>query len=117
MKIIKKRLKSGEDMSFWLKDYSILLNKLDYLQFKLTDKELSSAERTAAEGELQYCLDRKEQFEKLVSKFDSIEQKILYEKYVNSKTLVQIAHELGYSEHYIHNKHSQIKRLIKFSES
>lgn len=104
-------------MSFWLKDYSILLNKLDYLQFKLTDKELSPAERTAAEGELQYCLDRKEQFEKLVSKFDSIEQKILYEKYVNSKTLVQIAYELGYSEHYIHNMHSQIKRLIKFSES
>lgn len=62
-------------MSFWLKDYSILQNKLDYLQFKLTDKELSSAERNAAEGELQYCLDRKEQFEKLVSKFDSIEQK------------------------------------------
>jgi len=75
MKINKKRLRSGEVMSFWLKDYSILLNKLDYLQFKLTDKELSSAERTAAEGELQYCLDRKEQFEKLVSRFDSIEQK------------------------------------------
>ncbi|WP_427108460.1 hypothetical protein [Lysinibacillus xylanilyticus] len=103
-------------MSFWLKDYSILLNKLEYLQFKLTDKELSSTERTAAEGELQYCFDRKEKFEKLVSKFDSIEQKILYEKYVNGKTLIQVAEELGYSEHYIYDKHSQIKRLIKFSE-
>ncbi|WP_374963769.1 hypothetical protein [Lysinibacillus sp. RS5] len=103
-------------MSFWLKDYSILLNKLEYLQFKLTDKELSSTERTTAEGELRYCLDRKEQFEKLVSKFDSVEEKILYQKYVNGKTLVQVAVELGYSEQYIRNKHSEIKRLIKFSE-
>ena len=50
-------------MSFWLKDYANLLEKLEYLQFKLTDPELNEQEKQDTENQLQFCVERKAQFE------------------------------------------------------
>lgn len=103
-------------MSFWLKDYANLLEKLEYLQFKLTDPELNEQEKQDTENQLQFCVERKAQFEQLVSKFDSLEQRILYRKYVEGKTLESIASELEYSANYIYNKHSEILKILRFYE-
>ncbi|MFW7190051.1 hypothetical protein [Lysinibacillus sp. BNK-21] len=103
-------------MAFWLKDYASLLEKLEYLQFKLTDPEMNEQEKQDTEKQLQFCVERKAQFEQLVSKFDSLEQRILFRKYVEGKTLESIASELEYSANYIYNKHSEILKILRFYE-
>lgn len=100
-------------MSFWLKDYAKMLEKIEYLRFKLTDPHLTIDDEENTKLELENCLSRKGQFEHLLKKFRSIEQKILYEKYVEGKTLVQISIELGYSDSYIKKRHAEVVRIIK----
>lgn len=52
----------------------------------------------------------------LINRFEGVETKILKKKYVFGMTLREIAYDLGYSEQYIRNKHSEIIKRIKFLE-
>lgn len=103
-------------MSFWLKDYAKLLEKMEYLQFKLTDPYLTLDEKKETKDEIGHCRTRKQHFEELVSKFNSIEQKILFEKYVQGKTLEQLAMDLNFSPSYIKKVHANTMRIIKMLE-
>lgn len=104
-------------MTFWLKDYAALLERIEYEKFKLTDPDLTTEEKEQTNQELKCCLDRKQQFEQLIQKFNSFEQKILYGRYVEGKTLEQIAVKTGYSYNYTKQKHAETMRLVRFSES
>lgn len=122
----------------WLKDYQRLEDEITYLEhnlmrsknelkrwvhgdlakYKLTaDSEGAKLEERieVIEFELAHKMNDLHDLKKLILKFKGIEQKIIYGKYVEDKTLEQVAEDLGYSAQYIYAKHAQIKRLLSFN--
>lgn len=122
----------------WLLDYQKLKEEIEYLEYKLErekrelrrwvygdlqdvklqeDSIASGLEERieAYEKELQRKKDDLEKAKKLISTFKGLDNQILYKKYVEGKTLVEIAKELNYSEQYIYNKHAQIMKMINFA--
>ena len=90
----------------------------DLQDVKLQEDSIASGleERIEAyEKELQRKKDDLEKAKKLISTFKGLDNQILYKKYVEGKTLVEIAKELNYSEQYIYNKHAQIMKMINFA--
>lgn len=123
----------------WLKDYRKLEEDITYLEFKLerSKRELNrwvggdlwnvklTAESDGAkleehieaiEYELAHKLNDLHDLKKLICTFSGLEYKILYRKYVELKTIENIAEELGYSPRYIYNKHSQILRMMDYAQ-
>lgn len=52
---------------------------------------------------------------KLIGTFRGLDNKILYKKYVEGKTLVSIADKLDKIPNYIYNKHEQIMKMIEYA--
>ena len=52
----------------------------------------------------------------MISKFDTLENKIIIGKYIEGKTLEEIAEQHQYSTQYIYNKHAQLKKTFKIVE-
>lgn len=122
----------------WLLDYQKLSNEIDYLEYKLERekrelKRWSSGdlynvklnEKSIASGledtifnieyELAHKMNELLNAERLIKTFRGLENKILYGKYVEGKTLVTIADDLNKSPNYIYNKHAEIMRMIDFA--
>lgn len=123
----------------WLKDYQKLEEQITYFEMNLdkTKRELKrwKNERDlgkyklqadslgaqveekieAIEYELAHKMNDLYDLDNLIKKFKGIEQKIIYGKYIEDKTLEQVAEDLGYSSQYIYMKHAEIKRLLNFS--
>ncbi|EOO23471.1 hypothetical protein IIU_07032 [Bacillus cereus VD133] len=123
----------------WLKDYQKLEDEIIYLENDLdrSKKELKrwvygdlqevrlTAESEGAklenriavrEHDLAHKMNDMHNLIKIVGTFHGLENKIMYGKYVEGKTLEKIAEELEYSPRYIYNKHSQIKRTIEYAQ-
>lgn len=123
----------------WLKDYRNLEDRICYLENNLlrSKRELKrwvygdlqevrlTAESEGAkledrivaiEYELALVMNDMHNLIKIVSTFHGLENKIMYGKYVEGKTLESIAEELNYSPRYIYNKHAQIKRTIEYAQ-
>lgn len=60
---------------------------------------------------------RKKEIISLVDKFEGLEHKILKMKYIENKTLEEVAEELGYSYQYIRRKHAELIKRISFSKT
>lgn len=122
----------------WLKEYRRIEEDIFYLESNLerTKRELGrwtlgdlskyklepeskGAKLEELIEELEYEIAHKMNdlydIKKMIKKFKGIEQKIIYGKYIEDKTLEEVAEDLGYSAQYIYAKHAQIKRLIDFS--
>jgi DNA-directed RNA polymerase specialized sigma subunit len=122
----------------WLQDYQKIEEEIAYLEFELNrnKKELSrwmygdledvklNAKSKAAkleeiirniEHELAHKMNDLYDAKKLISKFKGLDNQILYGKYVEGKTLTEIAYELGYTPGHIYNKHAQIVKMIDFA--
>lgn len=122
----------------WLLDYQKLKEEIEYLEYKIEREkrelkrwvygdlqDVKLQEDSIASGleerievyekELQRKKDDLEKAKKLISTFKGLDNQILYKKYVEGKTLVEIAKELNYSEQYIYNKHAQIMKMINFA--
>ncbi|AQY42263.1 hypothetical protein P4V72_28470 [Bacillus thuringiensis] len=123
----------------WFKDYKKLEDEIIYLEnklhrskrelmrwsvgdlskYKLTaDSDGAKIEEhiAAIEYELANKMNDQYDLKKLISKFEGLENKILFGKYVQRKTLESIARELGYSSSYVYQKHAEISRRIKLAE-
>lgn len=123
----------------WLKDYQKLKDEIAYLEFELNRykrelkrwtygdlqdvklEEKSIASRLEEKiAEVEYELAHRENdlydMKKLIKTFKGLDHKILYGKYVEGKTLEQIAEELNYSASYIYKRHAEIMRMIKFAK-
>ncbi|HDR4881364.1 TPA: hypothetical protein QCR18_000567 [Bacillus cereus] len=123
----------------WLKDYQKLEEDMAYLDYNLdkTKAELKRwvsgdlrEVRLTAESEGAKVEERMEAIEyelahkmnamydllKLISKFKGLENKVLKMKYVDGRTLEEIAENMNYSSSYIYKKHAEIIRIIKFAE-
>lgn len=121
----------------WLKDYQKLEEDIVYLEFELSrnKKELkrwvqgdlydvklneksiaSNLEETifALEYELAHKMNDLYDAKKLISTFKGLENQILYKKYVEGKTLENVAEELKYSYSHISKKHAELIRTINF---
>ena len=124
----------------WLKDYQQLEYDIAYLEQNLertkrelkrwVEGDLSKVKLTAdshgakvediiirIETELAHKRHDLDDIKRLVSTFEGLEHKILVGKYIDGKTLEDVAEELGYSAQYIYNKHAQIRRMVSFAES
>lgn len=122
----------------WLRDYQRIEEEIVYLEFelsrnkkeldrwvygdlqkvKLTDQSKAAhLEETIEhiEYELAHKMNDLYDAKKLISRFNGIENKILYEKYVNGKTLTEAAYELGYAPGHVYNKHAEIMKRINFA--
>lgn len=121
----------------WLNDYHNLIRKIEYTEYQI---EVSKAElKRWVEGDLQgvrltkdsqssrlehhiECYEK--QLQHLVSqlkdlkdfifKFNDLDSRILYKKYIEDKPLEEIAFELGYSYGHIKRCHAALVKLIKF---
>lgn len=122
----------------WLKDYQRLEEDIIYLEFelnrykrelkrwvygdlqdvKLTDKSIASnLENKIAfiEYELAHKMNDLYDAKRLISTFKGLENQIIYKKYVEGKTLVEVAGELDYTPGHIYNKHSEIIKRIDYA--
>lgn len=61
--------------------------------------------------------DRQKQIIEVIDKFDGLEHKILKMRFIDGYKIAKIAEELGYSEQYIKNKHSELMKRIEFKTS
>lgn len=135
-------LERGEGVSKfqWLKDYLEIEEGIVLLEYNLqrTKKELHryingdlqnvklTAESDGAkleeriekiESQLAHKMNDLYDLKKIVNRFKKLEHQILVKKYIEGKTLEVAAEELGYTSQYIYNKHSEIRRMIAFSET
>lgn len=133
------RNKAGEHVLYeWLIDYQKLEDEISYLEFNLdrSKKELRrwvsgdlqgvklSRESISAnleenifniEYELAHKMNDLYDAKKLLGTFKGLENQILYKKYVEGKTLTEVAYELGYTPGHIYNKHAQLKKMIDYA--
>ncbi|WP_152658282.1 hypothetical protein [Oceanobacillus sp. CFH 90083] len=123
----------------WLKDYQNLSNEIDYLEYrlqrekrelrrwvqgdlyglKLKEKSIASGlEEKIAEIEYELACKMNDQYdaENLIRMFDGLDNKILFKKYVEGKSLEVAAVELNYSASHIRKIHADIVKRIKFIE-
>lgn len=124
----------------WLKNYQKLEDEIAELEFKIdrnknelnrwVSGDLAKVKLTAdshgsqleelieiGERELAHKMNDLENMKKLINTFRGLENKILYMKHVEGKTLISIADELGKSPNYIYNKHAQIMKMIDYAHS
>ena len=122
----------------WLLDYQKLSEEIDYIDYqldrekrelkrwvegdlqdvRLTEESIASSleERIEViEYELAHKMNDLLKAEKLIRNFKGLENKILYGKYVEGKSLNEIAIDLGYTPGHIYNKHAQIMKMINFA--
>ena len=121
----------------WLNDYQKLIRKIDYTEYQL---EVSKAElKRWVEGDLQdvkltkdsqsskleshinryenqlkHLISQRKDLKDFIFKFNDLDSKILYKKYIEDKSLEDIAYEVGYSYGHIKRCHASLVKLIKF---
>lgn len=123
----------------WLKDYRELEYEIAYLEQNLErtkrelkrwiDGDLAKVKITAEshgakvediieriEWEIAHKMNDLYDIKKLVSAFEGLEHKILVKKYIEGKTLEQVAIDLNYSYNYIKHKHAELMRIMKYIE-
>lgn len=110
----------------WLKDYRAIEEKIKLLEFKIArtkkwlqhpncpeEEKLALAEY---EWDLAHEMDELHDLEKIIKSFNGLDQKILVKKYVEGKTLSNIAGELGYSYAHIKNRHATLRWAVGYNE-
>lgn len=121
----------------WLLDYQELVQKMEYIEYKLerekrelgrwtsgdlwkvrlTEGSIASGleERIEVmEYELAHIMNDQYDAKKLISTFKGLENKILFGKYVEGKSLERIAIELNYSYSHVSKKHAELIRTVKY---
>lgn len=91
----------------------------DLAKYKLTEESIASNLEEKIEViryELACKMNDQRKILDMISKFDTLENKIIVGKYIEGKTLEEIAEEHRYSTQYIYNKHAQLKKTIRFVE-
>lgn len=121
----------------WLIDYQKLEDEITYLEHKierekrelkrwesgdlfkvrLTEGSIASGleDRIAfMEYELAHKMNDLYDSSKLISTFKGLDNKILYKRYVEGKTLEVVANELSYSYSHVSKKHAELVRTLKY---
>lgn len=91
----------------------------DLAKYKLTEESIASNLEEKIEViryELACKMNDQRKILDMISKFDTLENKIIVGKYIEGKTLEEIAEQHQYSTQYIYNKHAQLKKIIRFAE-
>lgn len=91
----------------------------DLAKYKLTEDSIASNLEEKIEViryELACKMNDQRKILDMISKFDTLENKIIVGKYIEGKTLEEIAEQHQYSTQYIYNKHAQLKKTIRFVE-
>lgn len=122
----------------WLKDYRKLEDEIALIEYNLERSERELGRWTSgdlwkvklsedSDGakledsiarikiELQHKKNDLAELINLIGTFRGLENKILYKKYIEGKTLVSIADELNRSPNYIYNKHAQMMRMMEYA--
>ncbi|WP_432352674.1 hypothetical protein [Sporosarcina sp. A2] len=124
----------------WLKDYRRLEDEISLIEFNLdrserelkrwvsgdlvgvrlnSDSDGANLEETieSIQYELANKMNDLHDVQKLIATFRGLENQILYGKYVEGKTLLDVAFHLDKSPNYIYNKHAQIMRMIDYAHN
>lgn len=121
----------------WLKNYRRLEDEISYMEFNLdrsyrelkrwVEGDLAGVKLTAesngarleefietAEYDLAHKMNDLYEARKLIATFSGLDNQILFGKYVEGKTLLDVALDLDKSPNYIYNKHAQIMKMIDY---
>ncbi|EKH2150996.1 sigma-70 family RNA polymerase sigma factor [Staphylococcus pseudintermedius] len=94
-------------------DKAKLGKKHDFLtRIKQTDNVID--EFNVIIERLQTLKSRQKKIREVIDDFDGLEHKILKLKFIDGYKIAEIANQLGYSEQYIRNKHSELMKRIEF---
>ncbi len=122
----------------WLLDYQKMTEEIEYMEFKLErekrelrrytsgdlmnvklapDSIASGLEERIAiyEYELAHKMNDQHDAKRLIASFKGLDNQILYGKYVEGKTLGEVALDLGYTSGHVYNQHAQIMKIIDFA--
>lgn len=110
---LEKQRKRRNNINLWIGDYLKLRNEIHFLEFKLTDEQLTEKEIEETQNLLNKKLYREGTFKVIVSSFNDIENKILRLRFIEGKTIDQIADEIGYSKGTVYNEHARLTKAIK----
>lgn len=121
----------------WLFDYNELVKRIDYLEdeirsskrelkrwesgdlrnVRLSKDSISSGLETnikSLEREFLFQESKLFEFKENVRKiFDDVESQVVYLKYIEGKTLLQISIELGYEDGYVRRIHAKVAKELK----
>lgn len=103
--------RSERELSRWVQG--------DLAKYKLTEESIASNLEEKIEViryELACKMNDQRKILDMISKFDTLENKIIIGKYIEGKTLEEIAEQHKYSTQYIYNKHAQLKKTFKIVE-
>ncbi|MBA8772111.1 sigma factor-like helix-turn-helix DNA-binding protein [Staphylococcus coagulans] len=90
--------------------------KHDFLsRIKQTDNVIE--ELNVINDRLETLQNRQNKIIEVIDKFEGLEHKILRLRFIDGYKIADIAEELGYSEQYIRNKHSELMKRIEFKMS
>lgn len=130
-------MKSGVSRFDWLQDYLNIEEDIRYLKWKIM-KLKAEEERWACgdlanvhlesgsngshvldrlneyQAQLKTLLDEQKQLIEIVDSFHGYENDILRKKYIEGKTLEEVADELGYSYETVRAKHAEIHRRLDY---
>ncbi|MEG2294283.1 MAG: sigma factor-like helix-turn-helix DNA-binding protein [Carnobacterium sp.] len=123
-------------MTSWLQDYQKISEEIELLQWKLDNNQselkrwiygdlqeirLEKASKSSnleeiiwlTKEELEFKKKEKEKLESIVNGFKGLENQVLTLKYIDGKTLQEIADELGYTLWHIQRTHAKVMKVIK----
>lgn len=89
----------------------------DLFKVRLTEGSIASGleEHIAAmEYELAHKMNDLIDIKRMVEKFDLVDHKILYGRYIEGKTFDEIADEIGYAKGTVYNKHAMLMKTIGY---
>jgi len=109
IEILKEQIElcKAEQKQWWLGGRLVNTVSLDNAAERV-DKLSEKIERM--EEELQIKTERAEKFNQRLQQYQGLEYKIFYMRYIECKTLKEIAEELNYSYQYIRHIAGQIKK-------
>lgn len=138
---IKELLQSYKDICLQIEFYEILLKDAEY-EWEINRRLMFGGVRSNGDGtytktpmdrvainldsikerhdKLEQLISKmkrmKKEAEKIMGKFEGLEYKVAYKRYVENKTLKEIADELGYSEAWIKKVSMNISRNLEGTE-
>lgn len=109
MELENKLIRSKRELKRWTSG--------DLWKVRLTEGSIASGLEEYIEEneyELAHKMNDLIDIERMVKRFDTVDHKILYGRYIEGKTFDEIADEIGYAKGTVYNKHAMLMKVVGY---
>ena len=109
MEMENKLTRSKRELGRWVSG--------DLFKVRLTEGSIASGLEEhieAMEFDLAHKMNDLVDIKRMVKRFDLVDHKILYGRYIEGKTFDEIADEIGYAKGTVYNKHAMLMKMIGY---